>query len=124
MSGWLQRVGVAQDSPDTLWSWVAEEEGRIFAWFQLRWRGGRGRMSFLIHPDKRQEFAELRDYIVGTARATRPGVLAVQVRDYHQEMVPLFEDIGFQSRGRSLLLVKHIAVQVLERRMSPVLTRA
>ncbi len=124
MSAWLQRLGLAPDSPETLWSWVAEEQGRIFAWFQLRWREGRCRMSFLIHPDKRQEFPELRDFIVGTARATRPGVLGVQLRDYHQEMAAQFEEIGFQSRGRSLLLVKHIAVQVLERRLTPVLTRA
>jgi len=41
-----------------------------------------------------------------------------------EEMVPLFEEVGFQSGGRSLLLVKHIAVQVMERRLTPVLTRA
>jgi hypothetical protein len=123
-SGWLQRFGLAPDSPDTLWSWVAEEDGRVFAWFQLRWREGRCRMAFLLHPDKREGFPELRDYIVGMARATRPCVLGVQVRDYQQEMIPLFEDIGFQCSGRSLVLVKHIAVQVMERRMTPVLTRA
>ncbi|HEX6513341.1 MAG TPA: GNAT family N-acetyltransferase [Chloroflexota bacterium] len=124
MSSWLQRFGLAQDSPDTLWTWVAEEDGKIFAWFQLRWREGRCRMSFLVHPDRRQEFPELRDYIVGTARATRPCVLGVQVREYQQEMAPLFEEIGFQTNGRHLLLVKHIAVQVMERRLTPVLTRA
>ncbi len=124
MSRWLQRFGMAQDSPETLWSWVAEEDGKVFAWFQLRWREGRCRMSFLIHPDKRQGFPELRDYIAGTARATRPCVLGVQVREYQQEMIPLFEEIGFQNSGRSLLLVKHIAVQVMERRLTPVLTRA
>jgi hypothetical protein len=123
-SSWLQRFGLTQDSPDTLWTWVAEEDGRIFGWFQLRWREGRCRMAFLIHPDKRDSFPDLRDYIVGMARATRPCILGVQVRDYQQEMTPLFEDIGFQSSGRSLLLVKHIAVQVMERRLTPVLTRA
>ncbi|HLG73901.1 MAG TPA: hypothetical protein VK009_26065 [Chloroflexota bacterium] len=121
---WLQRVGLTQDSPETLWHWVAEEGGRIFAWFRLRWREGRCRMSFLVHPDRREAFPELRDYIVGTARATRPCILDVQVRDYQQEFLPLFEDIGFHVAGRHLLLVKHIAVQVMERRMTPVLTRA
>ena len=51
-------------------------------------------------------------------------ILGVQVRDYQQEMAPQFEEIGFQTSGRYLLLVKHIAVQVMERRMTPVLTRA
>jgi|SRR5579862_4561007 len=124
MSSWLQRVGLAQESPDTIWSWVAEDAGKIFAWFRLRWREGRCRMSFLIHPDRRSDFPELRDYIVGTARATRPCILGTQVRDYEQEMIPLFEEVGFQCSGRSLLLVKHIAVQVMERRLTPVLTRA
>jgi hypothetical protein len=124
MSAWLQRVGMAQDSPDTLWTWVAEEDGRIFAWFQLRWREGRCRMSFLVHPDKRDDFPDLRDHIVGTARATRPCILGAQVRDYQQEMASALEDIGFQRSGRYLLLVKHIAVQVMERRLTPVLTRA
>jgi hypothetical protein len=32
--------------------------------------------------------------------------------------------VGFRNTGRSLLLVKHIAVQILERRLAPVLTRA
>ena len=124
MSSWLQRLGMAQDSPDTLWNWVAEEDGKIFGWYQLRWREGRCRMSFLAHPDKREDFPDLRDYIVGMARATRPCMLGAQVRDYQQEMVPQFEEIGFQTSGRYLLLVKHIAVQVMERRLTPVLTRA
>lgn len=124
MSTWLQRFGLTQDSPETLWNWVAEEDGKIFAWFQHRWRESRCRMSFLLHPDKREAFPELRDYIVGMARATRPSILAVQVRDYQQEVASHFEDIGFQSSGRHLLLVKHIAVQVMERRLTPVLTRA
>ena len=124
MSSWLQRLGMAQDSPDTLWNWVAEEDGKIFGWYQLRWREGRCRMSFLAHPDKREDFPDLRDYIVGMARATRPCMLGAQVRDYQQEMVPYFEEIGFQTSGRYLLLVKHIAVQVMERRLTPVLTRA
>src|SRR5205823_1928671 len=97
MNRWLQRFGLTQESPDTTWSWVAEAEGKLFAWFRLRWREGRCRMSFLLHPDKRGDFPDLRDYVVGMARATRPCVLGVQVRDYEQEMAPLFEEIGFQS---------------------------
>jgi hypothetical protein len=124
MGGWLQRFGLAHESSETMWSWVAEEDGRIFAWFRLRWREGRCRMSFLIHPDKRSALPELRDYVVGMARANRPTILSVSVRDYQQEMTPLFEEIGFQRNGRYLLLVKHIAVQVMERRLTPVLTRA
>jgi hypothetical protein len=124
MSRWLQRLGLTQDSPDTTWAWVAEADAKLFGWLRLRWREGRCRMSFLIHPDKRSDFPAMRDYVVGMARATRPCVLGVQVRDYEQEMVPQFEEIGFQSNGKSLLLVKHIAVQVMERRLTPVLTRA
>src|SRR5581483_5882078 len=124
MSDWLQRFGLVQDSPHSSWSWVAEDDGRIFAWVRLRWREGRCRMSFLIHPEKRSAFPEIRDFAVGTARASRPCILGVQVRDYEQELMALFEDIGFQLAGRYLLLVKHIAVQIMERRLMPVLTRA
>lgn len=124
MSHWLQRFGLAQESPETAWSWVAEADGKLFCWLRMRWREGRCRMSFLLHPDRRCDFPAVRDYVVGMARATRPCVLGVQVRDYEQEMVPLFEEIGFRSSGKSLLLVKHIAVQVMERRLTPVLTRA
>jgi hypothetical protein len=124
LNGWLYKFGLTTDSEQSTAAWVAEENGRLFAWFRLRWRESRCRMSFLIHPDRRDAFPELREYVVGMAKATRPCILGVQVRDYQQELLPLFEDVGFQHTGRSLLLVKHIAVQVLERRLSPVLTRA
>ena len=124
VNGWLDRFGLARESDRSSRSWVAEEDGKIVAWFRLRWREGRCRMSCLIQPDKRASFPEFRDYIVGAARATRPCLLGVQVRDYHQELLPLLEEIGFQRNGASLLLVKHIAVQVMERRLTPVLTRA
>ena len=124
MTGLLHRFGLAQESSETVWSWVAEEDGRLFAWIRLRWREGRCRMSFLIHPDKRAALPELRDYVVGLARANRPTILSVAVREYQQEMTPVFEEIGFKPTGRYLLLVKHIAVQVMERRLTPVLTRA
>jgi len=124
LNGWLYHFGLTSDSTQSTAVWVAEEDGRLFAWFRLRWRESRCRMSFLIHPDKREAFPDLRDYVVGMAKATRPCILGVQVRDYQQELVPRFEDIGFQHTGRSLLLVKHIAVQILERRLAPVLTRA
>ena len=124
LTGWLYRLGLSMDSEQTTAAWVAEEDGKIFAWFRLRWREGRCRMSFLVHPEKRAAFPELRDYVVGMARASRPCILGVQVRDYQQELLPHFEEIGFECGGHSLLLVKHIAIQVMERRLTPVLTRA
>ena len=48
LSGMLQRWGLTRDSPDTVWSWVGEEDGKIFAWFRLRWLEGRCRMSFSL----------------------------------------------------------------------------
>ncbi len=120
----LNRVGLAQDSPDSSWNLVAEEDGKIYAWFRLRRQEGRSRLTFLIHPEHRQRFPELRDFFVATASAIQPGLLTVSVRDYQQELVQPFEEAGFRYDGCYLLLVKHIAVRVMERRLTPVLTRA
>ncbi|MHB8618245.1 MAG: GNAT family N-acetyltransferase [Chloroflexota bacterium] len=120
----LDKAGLAHDSASNSWSFVAEEGGKLFGWFRLRWREGRCRLSFLLLPERRAEFPCLLDFAIGTVRATRPCVLVVQVRDYQQELLPIFDERGFSRDGRYLLLVKNIVVQVMERRLAPVLTRA
>ncbi|MGH2366144.1 MAG: hypothetical protein ACRDHX_16040 [Chloroflexota bacterium] len=124
LAGLLNRVGLAQDSPQTVWNFVAEEGGRLFGWFRLRRFDGHSRLTFLLRPDKRDRLPHLCTFLIGAARAIQAGGLSVSVREYQQELIPVFAEAGFEDDGCYLLLVKHIAVQVMERRLTPVLTRA
>ena len=95
--------------------WVAESDGRITGWLGLTQRRWGVRAEALVHPGK----PDLWEVLVERALA-RKGLLRWLVPEYQELVASLLLRREFHEVAQYTLLIKTLAVPVVDRRMAPV----
>ncbi len=95
--------------------WVAESDGRITGWLGLTQRRRGVRAEALVHPGK----PDLWELLVERALA-RKGLIRWLVPEHQELVASLLHRREFHEVARYTMLIKTLAVPVVERRLAPV----
>ena len=95
--------------------WVAEEQGRLVAWLRLSRRWVTVDVQGMTHPDYPQRLYPALDFALA-----QPGIQRWLVPDYQEGVADRLRNRGFRQMAQYIMLVKPVAVPVLDYGMAPV----
>lgn len=91
-------------------AWVFGPEDDLHAYLHMLSGPAAHVMTLLIHPHVRETMADVVRFGLSQLLDTRPVYLLL--REYHQDVLSLVENLGFQSVGAEALLTKHTVVPI------------